>query len=117
LFFVSVLSDAVPTGETGVRLKKEMTKKEEKQRRMELRKKLGSRIIKPPKHPPFNRGSENFIAHECFKCRKSFKLKEREDESAKCPQCDGKLYSMGRSFKPPKKDDEEQWIKVQLLYS
>ena len=95
-----------------------MTTKEEKQRRMELRKDTGTRVIEPPKVPPFHRGPEYLIAHACFSCRKSFKCSVKDnDHKHVCPQCSGQLYEMGRSFKAPRTSDIKQWKKVQWLYS
>lgn len=55
------------------------------------------------------------IAHACFTCRKSWKV--RNDTSGVCPQCGGAIHAMGRSFKAPKKSDAEQWEKVRALWS
>lgn len=90
--------------------------KDEKLRRMELRKEVGCRTIEPPKPPPYHRGPEYLVAHACFSCSKSFKL-HGEGKDKVCPECEGPIYEMGRSFKPPKKNDKKQWEKVKLLYS
>lgn len=93
-----------------------MTTKEEKARRMEMRRKSGNRKIPAPLVPPSPRGGPDYlIAHACFACRKSFKIRFRENEAA-CPDCAGPLCRMGRAFKAPKKTDLKQWTKVQRLW-
>jgi hypothetical protein len=66
------------------------------------------------------------FSYACFTCRKAFKQARRNlitietnhrtwlHEAAvhTCPQCSGKLWNMGRKFKPPRKDDETAWEKV-----
>lgn len=91
-----------------------MTSKDEKARRMELRKDVGNRIIEPSQPRPS--GPDYRVAHACFECRKSFKIITC-DETPKCPECSGEIYWMGRSFKAPKKTDIQQWKKVRLLYA
>mgnify|MGYP003348026144 CR=1 FL=1 len=59
-------------------------------------------------------GPEYLIAHACFQCRKSWKV--RGDTSAICPQCAAPLHEMGRAFAAPKKTDVEQWRKVEALW-
>jgi DNA-directed RNA polymerase subunit RPC12/RpoP len=59
-------------------------------------------------------GPDYLVAHACFRCRKSFKNRPRRD--ARCPQCGGSLYIMGRSFHAPKQRDKEQWEKVRRLH-
>ncbi|WP_337658477.1 hypothetical protein [Sphingorhabdus sp. Alg231-15] len=90
-----------------------MTTKEEKARRMEIRKKTGSRVIRPPL--PREKGGGKLEAHACFKCRVSFKVELREG-MAPCPNCRAPLASMGRSFKAPKKSNTLQWKKVEKLW-
>jgi hypothetical protein len=90
----------------------------EKQRRMELRRKLGYRAIPDwpvPKAQPH--GGRYLIAHACFRCRCSFKVSPRPDRKAVCPKCSGPMFEMGRSFKAPPSRDKEQWLKVQALYA
>ena len=94
-----------------------MTSRKEKARRMEIRKKTGTRIIPRPgppleivrNHPPY------YIAYACFACRKSFKRIPR-DRVQKCPDCGAPANEMGRSFRPPKKTDVEQWKKIEKLW-
>lgn len=80
---------------------------------MEVRRKMGNRAPPAPCEP---RGphSPYAIAHACFTCRKSFKV--ANSDSPTCPQCSDKLHMMGRSFKAPKKTDDEQWEKVEELW-
>jgi len=89
-----------------------MTTKQEKAKRMEIRKKTGSRIIRPPQ--PRTKGGGSLEAHACFKCRISFKVEVR-DGIAPCPNCRTALTPMGRSFKAPRKSDTMQWRKVEKL--
>lgn len=91
-----------------------MVKKEEKARRMELRKELGNRVVEPPAPDP--KGPNYLVAHACFDCKKSFKIWPR-DEAAACPDCGNEIHWMGRSFRSPKKTDIQQWRKVKLLYA
>lgn len=90
-----------------------MTTKEEKARRMEIRKKTGSRVIQPPM--PRQKGGGSLEAHACFNCRVSFKV-ELRDGLAPCPNCRIPLAPMGRSFKAPKKSNVTQWKKVEKLW-
>jgi DNA-directed RNA polymerase subunit RPC12/RpoP len=91
-----------------------MASNEEKQRRMEIRRDIGNRKVGVPQSL-----SHSFYpylgAHACFNCQKSFKLSYKKDHI--CPDCGGKLYLMGRSFKAPSRGDREQWRKVQKLYA
>lgn len=56
------------------------------------------------------------IAHACFTCRKSFKIRPRKERAATCPHCGGVVFEMGRAFHAPKRSDREQWEKVRRLY-
>ena len=94
-----------------------MATNEEKNRRMELRKATGSRVIEPPKTPPYNNGPEYLVAHACFECRKSFKQPVSDSIEHICPECKERVYEMGRSFTAPKTSDTKQWKKVQGLYA
>lgn len=91
-----------------------MTTKQEKARRMEIRKKTGSRVIVPPAKNEYRRGGY-LVAHACFSCRTSFKIEPRDD-LAPCPNCSSPLALMGRSFKAPKKSNIMQWRKVEKLW-
>lgn len=93
-----------------------MVKKDEKARRMEVRKRTGTRTIEPPKNPRYPRGPAYLVAHACFECRKSFKRKPRDHDIA-CPNCGNVLREMGRSFKAPKKTALKQWQKVGMLWN
>lgn len=66
--------------------------------------------------PPASRviGGAYLIAHACFACRKSWKV--RPDADAVCRECACPLHEMGRSFKAPRRADAEQWEKVRLLW-
>lgn len=87
-----------------------------KYRRMALRRAAGLREL--PKEKPRLAPSESYlVAHACFSCRKSFKVHPRPNFMAKCPDCGGAMYAMGRSFKAPPRGDKEQWLKVQSLYA
>lgn len=57
------------------------------------------------------------VAHACFRCRKSFKLAPRPEQSAPCPHCGGTLHEMGRSFRAPASRDAGQWAKVEALHA
>lgn len=91
-----------------------MTSREEKQRRMEIRRDIGNREVGVPQSLPLS--SYPYLgAHACFNCQKSFKLSYEKDHL--CPECGDKIYLMGRSFKAPKRENREQWKKVQKLYA
>lgn len=57
------------------------------------------------------------IAHACFSCRKSFKVRQRKESAPICPQCSEELHWMGRTFRAPALRNSEQWRKVQSLYA
>jgi hypothetical protein len=67
-----------------------------------------------PQRVVLPRGPDYLIAHACFHCRKSWKV--RADAGSVCPQCASPLHEMGRAFKAPKKSDVEQWRKVEALW-
>ena len=95
-------------------------KKEEKNRRMELRKSTGTRIITPPVVPAYNRGPEYAMSFVCFNCRKSFKRHYDGPpcdypNKTTCLECKGVAVNLGRNFKAPKKSDTKQWKKVKFL--
>ncbi|MEL7311371.1 MAG: hypothetical protein AAFN07_07670 [Pseudomonadota bacterium] len=97
-----------------------MTTKEEKARRMEVRRGNGSRALpnraSQPQGPPY-------AAHyACLACRKSFKrtldFSDYPDgwpTTMTCPQCGGPSLNFGRKFKPPRQSDRKQWEKVKAL--
>jgi hypothetical protein len=85
----------------------------EKARRMSVRRSIGNR--RDPQPVALSRGPDYLIAHACFACRKSWKV--RADTGALCPQCALPLHEMGRAFKVPKKTDAEQWQKVEALWN
>lgn len=87
----------------------------QKWRRREQRRAAGNRAVREPE--PRASGPVYLMAHACFRCRKSFKVPPRAEGSARCPQCGGDLYAMGRSFKAPPRRSIEQWRKVQSLYA
>jgi hypothetical protein len=84
----------------------------EKARKTAVRRAIGNR--RDPQPVVLPRGPEYLIAHACFECRKSWKV--RADTGAVCPQCAAPLHEMGRAFKAPKKPDVEQWQKVEALW-
>ena len=91
-----------------------MPNHDEKARRMGIRRDIGNR--KPSVPPPLHQHSgEYLVAHACFSCRKSFKISPNAIDPI-CPQCSGVIVIMGRSFKVPKSNNIEQWLKVQRLW-
>jgi len=84
----------------------------EKARRMAVRRSMG--ISREPLPMALPCGPEYLIAHACFGCRKSWKVRGNTD--AICPQCAAPLHEMGRAFAAPKKTDAEQWRKVEALW-
>ena len=64
--------------------------------------------MKPP--------SGYLISYVCVDCRKAFKRPYVPGNTAfKCPHCARTALNVGRKFKTPKRSDEEQWKKVELL--
>jgi hypothetical protein len=61
------------------------------------------------------------MQHACFECRKAFKqdipylpnAEPRPDPV--CPECGGKMWEMGGTFRAPKQSDVKQWRKVEAL--
>ena len=82
---------------------------------MHLRRENGTRKITGVRESTGMLGAEYLIAHACFRCRKSWKMKP-DDGGRNCPECGGQLGFMGRSFKAPKKTDTEQWEKIKRLW-
>jgi hypothetical protein len=94
-----------------------MTSKSEKERRMQIRRKLGNRKAAVTTEWVRQRTAPYLIAHACFYCRTSFKVQPCAARERSCPNCTGRAYEMGRSFKAPPKADIEQWFKVQALFA
>ena len=97
-----------------------MVGKDEKRRRMQIRKDVGNRLVseealKATGKIPKPRFPDYLVAHACFSCRKSFKYSVEENRTHVCPQCSEEIFLMGRSFKAPKKSNEKQWLKVEKL--
>jgi len=53
--------------------------------------------------------------YACFRCRKSFKRASRTAAVLPCPECGGPSIGLTRKFKPPKRSDVKQWIKIEAL--
>lgn len=52
----------------------------------------------------------------CFACRVAFKASDRNDTSERrCPRCARPADRMGLDFEPPRRDDVDQWRKVERL--
>ncbi len=53
----------------------------------------------------------------CFHCRKTFKKPQTapELETYPCPDCKQPMTMMGKAFRPPKKENLEQWKKAEIL--
>lgn len=83
--------------------------------RMEVRREIGNRDSRDPHAPPYHRGARYLIAHACFDCRKSWK--RSDDHEHRCPECDGRLAMMGRSFRTPSRRKLDQWEKVRRLWN
>jgi DNA-directed RNA polymerase subunit RPC12/RpoP len=91
--------------------------KSEKQRRMELRRAAGNRRFGLVAHRWGTTRGTYLIAHACFTCRKSFKLRPAEQREHRCPDCKGSVHEMGRSFRAPARSNAEQCEKVQALFA
>ncbi len=95
-----------------------MTSREEKARRMELRRKSRTRTVCPPQPRPYLRGPKYLMANVCFVCRVGFKRPVVvEGAKHKCPNCGGEAHEMGRYFRMPRKGDAKQWEKVRRLWA
>ncbi|MFN6568866.1 hypothetical protein [Dendronalium sp. ChiSLP03b] len=96
-----------------------MSRKEEKNRRMEIRRDIGNRQITTDSPITTYYSYPYLVAHACFSCQKSFKLTYQKDceKERICPECGKAVYLMERAFKTPKRSDDEQWKKVQKLYA
>lgn len=92
-----------------------MLRRQEKHRRMEIRRNIGNRQVGSNLQLSVGYFYPYLSAHACFSCQKSFKLSC--DKEHICPQCGETVYLMGRAFKAPKRRDDEQWRKVQKLYA
>lgn len=93
-----------------------MSTDSEKWRRMALRREHGSQVPSRQKRPYAPAGSY-LVAHACFSCRKSFKVRPRTNAVTVCPQCGNEVHCTGRSFRVPAMGNTEQWRKVQSLYA
>ncbi len=55
----------------------------------------------------------------CLDCRRSFKrpvdMMAPLAHQKKCPHCGGVAHSVGRHFRPPRRDNLAQWEKVRFL--
>ena len=54
----------------------------------------------------------------CFTCRKMFRQHKGypEDRTHLCPQCRQPMARLGREFWTPRKNNTEQWKKLEMLY-
>ena len=89
-----------------------------KAQRMELHRELGVRKPKPVPSIAQRPSPAYLVAHACFACRTSRKRAPTSDGSPRrCSTCGGPAHFMGRSFRAPRRDDVDQWTKVQTLYA
>jgi DNA-directed RNA polymerase subunit RPC12/RpoP len=53
----------------------------------------------------------------CFDCRKTFKMPQSmpDLDLYVCPDCKQPMSMMGKAFRPPKKENLEQWKKAEIL--
>ena len=90
-----------------------------KARRKELRASAAPRT--PLRFFSYGRQPIYRVAHACFACRRSYKiatdLTSSDPVEARCPECGEPLRWMGRSFRTPRRSDEEQWAKVEALWN
>ncbi len=49
------------------------------------------------------------VVFTCIPCRFSAK------QTSTCPHCRGPMIYMGKAFKPPRKTNDSQWRKVEML--
>lgn len=60
----------------------------------------------------------NYKTHwVCFDCRVTFKQPSPRFSNyrARCPRCSREMVDLGHDFKPPRKHEERQWQKLDLL--
>jgi len=93
-----------------------MTTKDEKARRMNIRRKTGSRDVPPFHKEKFKWGGQYLLAHVCFDCREGRKLPP-DYAPHFCHSCNQVMVHMGRSFKIPRKSNKRQWRKIEILYN
>jgi hypothetical protein len=85
---------------------------------MEHRRLNGTRAVRKAARPSKTSETASYlIAHACFDCRVSTKRVPHTVGSRRCPSCGGYSYEMGRSFRAPRRSDQEQWNKVRLLFA
>jgi predicted RNA-binding Zn-ribbon protein involved in translation (DUF1610 family) len=92
-----------------------MTSGDEKATRMAIRRANGTRKLPKAQQFETHPSSGYLIAHACFNCQQSWKMKPRETGHV-CPECGQAVCIVGRSFKAPKKANGEQWEKVKRLW-
>lgn len=92
-----------------------MSTESEKWRRKEIRRALKAAL--PLRKVTYTPSAPYLVAHACFACRKSFKVRQREEPVVICPQCGEELHWMGRTFRAPALSNAEQWSKIQALYA
>ena len=51
----------------------------------------------------------------CFACRRSFRRPGGDRDEAPCPVCGNRAIRLSRKFKPPRRGDVKQWVKVETL--
>jgi|SRR3990172_7966684 len=60
-------------------------------------------------------GGHRYKTHfVCFGCRLSFKYPPKANP--RCPTCRKPMVDMGHDFRVPRKEDANEWRKVELLY-
>ncbi len=71
----------------------------------------------------------DFLYHfACFYCNNSFKRpavngapsdsahRTESEVKHRCPKCNALMAFMGRQFRPPKKQDKEEWLVIRALW-
>lgn len=92
-----------------------MNRRSEKNRRMQLRRDIGNRVVTAPRQKSARAASAYLHPYACFSCRRSFKRASTTAAVLACPRCAGPAIGLTRKFKPPRHDDLKQWAKVEAL--
>lgn len=82
---------------------------------MEMRRKNGTRTIRPfhEESPRFYK--RQLLVNVCFSCREGRKA-SIYDSPHFCHSCKSPMVEMGPTFKIPRKSNRNQWRKVEILY-
>ena len=62
------------------------------------------------------KSEEMTVIFVCFDCRKSFERKwVPKNIFSTCPECGNQTIRYDHKFRPPKRNDDRQWTKIEFL--